>query len=108
MQPSRGRPDVLGDRGRERDHVVLGDLFDLLDARDVEAGAARSSRAASAGTMPASAIASAAAISCQPGFVAALIAPDRAHFGICVARNHRPGVPVDRELAALSSCVARQ
>ena len=64
VQPAGGRADVLGDRGRERDDVVLGDLFDRFDARDVEARPrARSSRAASAGMTPASAIASAAASS---------------------------------------------
>ena len=32
-------PDVLGDVGRERDQVVLRDLLDLVDARDVEVAA---------------------------------------------------------------------
>jgi hypothetical protein len=63
VQPPRGRPDALGHRRREGDDVVLRGLLDLLDARHVERGRARSSRAASAGTMPASAIASAAASS---------------------------------------------
>ncbi len=64
MQPARRRADVFGDRGGEGDDVVLGDLLDLLDPGDVEARAlARSSRAASAGTMPAAAIASVAASS---------------------------------------------
>ena len=36
VQPARGGTDVLGHGGRERDNVVLRDLFDLFDARDVE------------------------------------------------------------------------
>ena len=40
VQPARRRPDLLGDRRRERDHVVLRRLLDLFDARDVERRAA--------------------------------------------------------------------
>ena len=36
VEPSGGGPDLLGDRGGERDDVVLGRRLDLLDARDVE------------------------------------------------------------------------
>ena len=63
MQPARGRADVLGDGGREGDDVVLRDLFDVFDARDVEGAALANVAAASAGTMPARAIASTAATS---------------------------------------------
>ena len=64
VQPARGRADVLGDRGGEGDDVVLRDLFDFFDARRHRiVPCARSSRAASAGMTPASAIASAAASS---------------------------------------------
>ena len=64
MQPARRRPDLLGDRGRERDDVVLRGLLDLVDAGDVEARRSREARARPRrGTMPASAIASAAASS---------------------------------------------
>ena len=38
-------PDLLGDGGRERDHVVLRGLLDLVDARDVERGALAQRRA---------------------------------------------------------------
>ena len=38
-------PDVLGDRGRERDDVVLRRLLDLVDARDVERAPSRAARA---------------------------------------------------------------
>ncbi len=50
----------------------------------------RMSRAASAGTMPACAIASAAAaFDLQPRFVSPLVAPDATHFRVGVALNHR-------------------
>ena len=45
VQPARRGADVLGHGGREGDDVVLGDLFDFLDARDVEARRARGCRA---------------------------------------------------------------
>jgi hypothetical protein len=63
MQPARGRPDVLGNDGRKGDDVVLCGFFDGGDAGDVELRFLPDSRAASWGMMPASAIASAAAIS---------------------------------------------
>ena len=64
VEPARGGSDVLRDGGREGDDVVLRDLLDLLDpARCRTPPFARSSRAASAGTSPASAIASVAASS---------------------------------------------
>ena len=50
----------------------------------------RMSRAAAGGTMPASAIASAAAVSTRShSLVAALVAPDAAHLRVGVSRNHR-------------------
>ena len=63
MQPARRRADVLGHRGRERDDVVLGDLLDFLDAGDVEGAALADVARRVGGTIPARAIASAAAIS---------------------------------------------
>ena len=39
MQPACGRPDFFSHGRRERDDVVLGDLFDFVDARDVERAA---------------------------------------------------------------------
>ena len=56
-------PDLLGDGGRERDHVVLGGLLDVLDAGDVEGRPWRAARGGLGGTSPASAIASVAASS---------------------------------------------
>ena len=49
VQPAGGGSDVLGDRGREGDDVVLGDLLDGFDAGDVELAPAPSSAAAAAG-----------------------------------------------------------
>ena len=63
VQPPGGGPDVLGHRGGERDHVVLGDLLDFFDAGDVEPRPGPQLAAAAAGMTPASAIASAAASS---------------------------------------------
>ena len=63
MEPPGGRTDVLGDGGGEGDDVVLGDLFDFLDAVELKRARARMSRAASSGTIPARAIASTAASS---------------------------------------------
>ena len=63
VQPAGSRPSVLGHRRREGDHIVLRDLFDLFDARDVESRLGSQSVAASLGIRPASAIASAAASS---------------------------------------------
>jgi hypothetical protein len=54
---------VLGDGGREGDDIVLSGLFDFFDPRDIEGAAVTDVRAASGGTMPAAAVASAAAVS---------------------------------------------
>ena len=64
VQPARRGPDLLGHGGRERDHVVLRRLLDLVDARDVEAAPGRGARAPPRrARCPRSAIASAAASS---------------------------------------------
>ena len=63
MQLARRRPDVLGHGRRERDDVVMRRLLDFLDARDVERARAAELACGVGGTMPASAIASAAASS---------------------------------------------
>jgi hypothetical protein len=36
VEPARRRPDLLGHRGRERNHIVLRRPLDLFDAGDVE------------------------------------------------------------------------
>ena len=94
MEPSRRRSDLFCHRRRKGNHVVLGRLLDLLDARDIESAALANVRAASAGTMPAAAIASAAATSNeQPGLITTLIAPDSTHFRVCIARDHSKSPP---------------
>ena len=89
MQPARRRPDLLGDRRRERDDVVLGDLLDFLDARDVERAAladvARGLGGHDAGGRHGL---GGGDFDQQPGFVPALVAPDAPHFGVRVAWNH--------------------
>ena len=80
---------MLGDGRRERDDVVLGDLFDGLDAPDSECApfpdiarrldgdeAGRGHRLGSGGFDE------------QPRLVATLVAPDAAHFRVRVSRNH--------------------
>ena len=98
VHPPGRRADLLGDRGRERDDVVLRDLLDFLDAGDVEraelADVARGLRGHDAGSRH--------GLGCrrfheQPGLVSTLVAPDAAHLRVCVALDHRlpkhPGLP---------------
>ena len=89
VQPAGGRADLLGDRRRKRNHVVLGGLLDLLDAGDVERRLlpqfARIRRGHDAGFHQR---VGRGQLDLEPGFVAPLIAPDRAHLGAGVARNH--------------------
>ena len=64
VQVARRGPDLLGDGGREGDHVVLRDRFDLFDARRCRTPPWRAARPRPrAESSPASAIASAAASS---------------------------------------------
>ena len=92
VQPSRRRADVLGHRGRERDDVVLGDLFDLLDARDVEAGAlAQLTRRLRGNHAGFGHRIGGRELDVEPGLVAPLVTPDGAHFGVRVTGNHRRG-----------------
>ena len=74
VQPARRRPDLLGHRRRERDHVVLGGLLDLVDARDVERARARGCRAPRrrARCRPSAIASVAASLHLQPGLVPAL------------------------------------
>ena len=89
VQPARRRPDVLGNRGRKRDDVVLSGFFDGRDAGDVElrflSNVARgivrndSSLGHRLGSRN---------FNLQPGLESPLFAPDAPHVGVCVARNH--------------------
>jgi hypothetical protein len=56
-------PILFGDRGRKRDDVMLGRLFDFLDARDVESATFTDVTGSLGRAMPAAAMASAAAVS---------------------------------------------
>ena len=89
VQPARRRPHLLRDRGGEGDHVVLGDLLDFLDARDVE-GAALADVAGGVGRYDAERRhgVGGGGFHEQPGLVAALVAPDPPHVRMGVARNH--------------------
>ena len=73
----------------ERDDVVLGDLFDFFDARDVEcapfANVAGGFGRYDAGRRHGL---GGGGFDQQPGFVPALVAPDAPHFRVRVAWNH--------------------
>ena len=86
MQPARRRPDLLGDRRREGDDVVLGGLLDFFDARDVE-GAALADVARRLGRNDAGGRHrfGGGGFDEQPGLVATLVAPDPAHLRVGVA-----------------------
>ena len=90
VQPAGGGSDVLGDRG-EGDDVVLGDLLDGFDAGNVElrpgpelCGGRRGNDAGLGHRIRRG------QLDFQPGFVAALIAPDRAHCRIGMHRGIMP------------------
>ncbi len=89
MEPPGGRADPLRDGGGEGDHVVLGDLLDFLDARDVE-GAALANIAGGVRRHDAHCRhrLGGGGFHEQPGLVAALVAPDPPHVRVGVARNH--------------------
>ena len=78
--------DLLGHGRRERDDVVLGDLFDFFDASDVE-GAALADVARGFGRDDAGGRHGLGGrrFDEQPGLVPALVAPDAPHFRVGVA-----------------------
>ena len=95
VEPAGGRSDVFGDRGRERDDVVLGGAFDLFDARDVE----RALLADVAGRLDGHEAGGGHGLGGrrldeQPGLVATLVAPDPAHVGVRVACDHERSAQV--------------
>ena len=86
VQPARRRPDLLGDGRRERDDVVLRGLLDLLDAGDVERGpGAQLARGVGRHEARFRHRVGGRQLDFEPGLVAALIAPDRAHLGVGVS-----------------------
>ena len=89
VQPARRGADMLGHGGRERDDVVLGDFFDLLDARDVE-GAAFADVARRIGrddSRPRHGL-GCGHFDLQPGLVLPLVAPDATHFRMRITPDH--------------------
>ena len=86
VQPARRRTDMLGDGGRERDHVVLRGLLDLFDARDVEGRlGAKLARRIGRHEPRVGHRVGGRELDLEPGLVATLLAPDRAHLGVGVA-----------------------
>ena len=89
MEPARRGADLLGDGGRERDHVVLGGLLDLFDARDVEGGpGAKLARGVRGHEARIRHGVGRGQLDLEPRLVAALLAPDGPHLGVGVAGNH--------------------
>jgi len=90
VQPARRGTDAFGDGRREGNHVVLRRRFDLLDSGDVERRARPQLQRGIAWNQPRFRHrVCGGELHLQPGFVAAAIAPDRAHFGVRVSGNHR-------------------
>ena len=89
VKPARRRADLLGHGGGEGNHVVLGRLLDLFDARDVEGAAladvARRLRRNDAGGGHRL---GGGGLDEQPGLVPALVAPDAPHLGVGVSWDH--------------------
>ena len=86
VHPPRGLANLLGDRRRERDHVVLRDLLYLFDAIDVECAALANVAGGFGRDDPGSRHGfSSRRFHEQPRLVPTLVAPDPAHFRVCVA-----------------------
>ena len=89
MQPAGGRADLLGDRRRERNHVVLSGLLDLVDAGDVERRLLpQFARVRGRDNTGVDQRVGRRQLDLEPGLVAPLLAPDRAHLRVGVSRNH--------------------
>jgi hypothetical protein len=92
VQPAGSGPDVLGNRGREGDDVVLGDFFDGGDAGDIElrsfpdvaGGIVRNDPGVGHHLGSRN-------FDLQPGLESSLFAPDSPHVGVRVASNHFAG-----------------
>ena len=88
VQPAGGRPDDFGHRRRERNHVVLRGLFDLVDARDVErALVAQLARGFGRHDAGGGHRFGRRDFHLEPGLVPALLAPDATHLRVRVPRN---------------------
>src|SRR4030095_8446053 len=89
MEPAGGWTNPLRDRGRERDHFVLRDLFDLLDAIDAETGAgANIARGVFRHDPGTGHRIDCGQLDLQPGLIPPLVAPDAPHFRVRVPRYH--------------------
>ena len=89
VQPPRRWTDLFGHRRGERNDVVLCGLFDLFDAGDVEAAAFADVAGGLGGNNPGGRHGfGSGRFDQQPGFIAALVAPDATHFRVRVACNH--------------------
>ena len=89
VQPARRRTGLLGDRGGERNDVVLGRLFDLLDTRDIERRAGTQLTGSVGGDDAGlSHRVGRGKLHFEPRFVATLLAPDRPHLRVCVSPDH--------------------
>ena len=90
MEPPCRRADMFGHRGGKRNHVVLGDLLDFLDAGHVESAAlpdvARRVRRDNPGAGHGF---GGGRFDLQPSLVLPLVAPDATHFRARVPSNHR-------------------
>ena len=83
---ARGRADVFGDVGQERDDVVVGGLLDFVDARDLEFGAAFDGGEVFARDPAGFARQD---LDLEPDAELVLVRPDLAHRLAAVASNHR-------------------
>ena len=88
VQPAGRRPDDLGHRGREGNHVVLRGLFDFVDAGDVER-ALVSQLARGLGRHDAGGghRFGGRDFHLEPGLVPALLAPDATHLRVACTRG---------------------
>src|SRR5579862_6746621 len=87
MNMSRGRPDMLGDISQERDHVVIGGAFDLVDALDIEFCPALDGRKVLSRNLPRLARQN---FNLQPDGELVLLRPNSPHPLTAVPANHNP------------------
>ncbi len=89
MQPSRRGANLLSDRGREGDDIVVRDRFDRFDPLDVERGfLAQLFRGFSRDDAGFRHRVGGGEFDLEPCLVASLLAPDGPHFGVRVTLNH--------------------
>ena len=95
MQPARrlgvpGASHGFGHRGGEGDDIVLHQLFDFVDAWDVETGVlAQQPRGLNGDDAQFGQRFGGGELHFEPLLEAVLVAPDPAHVGTCVSGNHK-------------------